>query len=271
MVDRFQRGALTFPVSDGGPPAGELVVLLHGFPQDPSTFDAVVPALHQAGLRTLAPTQRGYAAQARPQRRRDYRTEELTADLAALLDAAGVERAHLVGHDWGAAPAWALAAWQPERVSSLTVLSTPHPTAMLRSWLTSSQALKSWYMAFFQLPRVPELAVPRGLRRTLVSSGLPESYADRYLRLMADPGALTGALNWYRGIPFSARRPVPTVRVPTTYVWGRQDFALSAAAAKGTGRYVDADYRFENWDAGHWLPETRPAEVAAAILRRAGR
>jgi pimeloyl-ACP methyl ester carboxylesterase len=271
VVDEFQRDGLTFPVSDAGPATGEVVVLLHGFPQDPSAFDEVVPVLHEAGLRTLAPTQRGYAPSARPRRRRDYRTEEVTADLAALLDAAGVWRAHLVGHDWGAAPAWALAAWQPERVSSLTVLSTPHPTAMIKSWVTSSQALKSWYMAYFQLPWLPEVAVPRQLRRTLLSSGLPEHFADRYVRLMADPGALTAALNWYRGIPFSARRPVGTVRVPTTYVWGRQDFALGAAAAKATGRYIDADYRFEQWQAGHWLPETRPRQVAATVLRRTGR
>ena len=250
---------------------GEVVVLLHGFPQDPSAFDDVVPALHEAGLRTLVPTQRGYAATARPRRRRDYRTEELTLDLVALLDAAGVERAHLVGHDWGAAPAWALAARLPKRVSSLTVLSTPHPTAMIKSWMTSSQALKSWYMAYFQLPWLPEVAMAHHLRRVLLSSGLPEHFADRYVRLMADPGTLTAALNWYRGIPFSARHPIGTVRVPTTYVWGQHDVALGAAAAKATGRYVDADYRFEQWQAGHWLPETRPVQVAAAILRRTGR
>jgi pimeloyl-ACP methyl ester carboxylesterase len=271
-VDQFQRAGLTFPVRDEGPATGEVVVLLHGFPQDASAFDEVVPALHEHGLRTLVPTQRGYAATARPPRRRDYRTAELTADVAALLDAAGAARAHLVGHDWGAGPAWALAAWQPKRVASLTVLSTPHPTAMVRAWFTSRQVLQSWYMAYFQLPWLPELAMPGQLRRTLLASGLPESYADRYLRLMAEPGALTGALNWYRGIPFSVqRRLVPAVQVPTTYVWGRHDFTLGPVAAKRTARYVDADYRFEQWDAGHWLPETRPKAVAAAILRRTGR
>jgi pimeloyl-ACP methyl ester carboxylesterase len=270
VVDQFQRAGLTFPVRDEGPPTGEVVVLLHGFPQDALAFDEVVPALHERGLRTLVPTQRGYAAQARPPRRRDYRTAELTGDLLALLDAAGVGSAHLVGHDWGAAPAWALAAWQPDRVSSLTVLATPHPMAMARSWISSRQALKSWYMAFFQLPRLPELVIAGRLRDALVSSGLPERHADRYARQMTEPGALTGALNWYRGIPFSARRPVPKIRVPTTYVWGRQDFALAPAAPKRTGRYVDADYRFEEWDAGHWLPETRAEQVAAAVLQRAG-
>jgi pimeloyl-ACP methyl ester carboxylesterase len=271
VVDHFQRAGLTFPVRDDGPATGEVVVLLHGFPQDASAFDEVVPALHERGLRTLVPTQRGYAATARPRRRRDYRTAEVALDLLALVDAAGADRAHLVGHDWGAAPAWALAAWQPDRVGSLTVLATPHPMAMAKSWVSSRQALKSWYMAFFQLPWLPELVIASRLRDALVSSGLPERYADRYARQMAESGALTGALNWYRGIPFSARRPVPRIQVPTTYVWGRQDFALAPAAPKRTGQYVDADYRFEEWDAGHWLPETRPADVAAAILRRIGR
>src|SRR4051812_11036910 len=106
----FERDGLTFPVRDEGPPDGDTVVLLHGFPQDARAYDAVVPLLHERGLRTLVPTQRGYAATARPGARRAYRTEDTTADVLALLDAARVERAHIVGHDWGGAPAWAMGA-----------------------------------------------------------------------------------------------------------------------------------------------------------------
>lgn len=271
LVDQFRRGDLTFPVRDEGPPDGEAVVLLHGFPQDASAFDAVVPLLHARGLRTLAPTMRGYAASARPAARRAYATSETVADVLALLDAAGVARAHVVGHDWGSAPAWGMAAWHPDRTASVTSLSTPHPAAMATAFVTSTQGLRSWYMGFFQLPAVPELLVPRTLRKTLLDSGLPPAAADRYCRTMAEPGAVRGALNWYRGIPFSARPPVGPSKVPTTYVWGRKDFALGRSAAEATGRHVEAAYRFLELDAGHWLPETAPDEVAAAVLERVGR
>lgn len=265
-MDSFRRAGLTFPVRDDGPSDGPAVVLLHGFPQDASAFDQVVPLLQASGLRTLVPTLRGYTASARPPRRQDYATAETTADVVALLDAAGLAQAHLVGHDWGGAPAWAMGAWHPERVSSLTVLSTPHPAAMAAAFVSSTQGLRSWYMGFFQLPGVPELLVPRTLRKTLVDSGLPATYADRYCAAMAEPGAVTGALNWYRGLPYSARPPVTRSKVATAYVWGRHDFALGRAAAERTGRYVDAPYRFEELDAGHWLPETAPQEVAGIVL-----
>src|SRR5215212_1465223 len=133
----FERGALRFAVIDSGPSDAPVVILLHGFPQQPRGFKQVAERLNDAGLRTLIPSQRGYTPTARPPRRRDYRTEETTADVIALLDAAGLDRAHIVGHDWGGAQAWAAAAWYPNRVSSLTVLSTPQPAAMRKAFLIS--------------------------------------------------------------------------------------------------------------------------------------
>lgn len=270
-MDSFPRGGLRFPVVDGGPSDGPAVVLLHGFPQSGRAFDLVVPPLRAAGLRTLVPTQRGYAATARPPRRRDYAVAETAADVLALLDAAGVDRAHLVGHDWGAAPVWQLAATAPDRVLSATVLSTPHPAAMAGALARGDQALRSWYMAFFQLPLIPELVVPRTLRRTLVRTGLPAPLADEYVAALTAPDAATGALNWYRGLPFSRPAAGPS-RVPTTYVWGRHDFALGRRAAEHTGDRIapGVPYRFVGLDAGHWLPETEPDAVAAAILDQVG-
>jgi pimeloyl-ACP methyl ester carboxylesterase len=268
-VQRFGRDGLTFAVRDGGPPDGEAVVLLHGWPQDPAAFDAVVPVLHASGLRTLVPTQRGYDPQARPPGRRAYRTEETAADVVALLDAAGLAQAHVVGHDWGGGQAWALAAWHPERVTSITVLSTPHPAAMAAALVTGGQALSSWYMALFQLPVLPELLVAPTLRRSLEASGLPAEHAERYARAAQQPGALSGSLGWYRGLPFSGR--IGPVAVPTTFVWGRHDPFATRAAAEGTAAHVTGPYRFVELDAGHWLPETRPEEVAEAVLARVGR
>ena len=156
-MDNFERDGLVFPVRDSGPSEGPVAVLLHGFPQTADAYDEVVRQLTAQGVRTLVPTQRGYAASSLPRDRSGYTTAETTADVVALLDAAGVERAHLVGHDWGAAPAWGMGAWNPDRVASLTVLSTPHPAAMGAALRSSTPALRSWYMAFFQLPVIPEL------------------------------------------------------------------------------------------------------------------
>jgi pimeloyl-ACP methyl ester carboxylesterase len=273
-MDNFERSGLRFDVidqagaPDHGGPAEETVVLLHGFPQQPSAFDAVVPHLHREGLRTLVPSQRGYTSAARPRARSDYSNAETVADVVALLDAAGVDKAHLVGHDWGGFQVWGMAAWHPDRVASITVLSTPHPAAFLESVITSGQALRSWYMAFFQLPLLPETFARRSLERSLTDSRLPTASVAEYCKAMERPGALTGALNWYRGMPFSIQQRVGPITVPTTYVWGRHDFALGRAAAERTERHVQAPYQFRELNSGHWLPETEPDAVAEAILAR---
>ena len=269
-MDTFRRGDLVFDVRDAGSPDGEPVVLLHGFPQDSGAFDRLSPALHQSGLRTLAPDQRGYSPGARPAHRSDYRVRAAVEDVLALLDAAGLPSAHVVGHDWGGAVAWALAAWHPWRVRTLTVLSIPHPAAMAHAMVSSDQALRSSYMGFFQLPAVPERVLLAGggalLRRMLTQSGLPEDLAGRYVTRMQEPGALTAALNWYRAIPFAARDRVGTVRVPTLHVWGDRDVALGRAAIEASSEFVAAPYRLEVLPGGtHWLPEQEAGPVAELL------
>jgi pimeloyl-ACP methyl ester carboxylesterase len=273
-VDTYRRGELSFDVVDRGPEDGETVVLLHGFPQTAASWDRVVPALVGAGLRVLAPDQRGYSPGARPAGRRAYRLDEPTADVVALLDAAGVRRAHVVGHDWGGAVAWSLGMGHPERLASLTSLSTPHPGAMLRALVRSDQLLRSWYMAAFQLPVVPErlmaIETPAGrerMVRSLVGAGLGADHAREYAARLAEPGALTAALNWYRGIPLGPPRAPRPVTVPTLFVWGPDDPFLSRAAAEGTARRVSGPYRFaELPGAGHWLPEQHADDVADLVL-----
>jgi pimeloyl-ACP methyl ester carboxylesterase len=287
-----EREGLVLDVRDEGPLDGEVVVLLHGFPQDASAWDLVVPHLHAAGLRTLAPDQRGYSPGARPAGREAYRLREAVADTIALLDAAGAERVHLVGHDWGGGVVWAATGRHPERFSSAVVVSTPHPAAMGYAMTHGLQALRSWYIGLFQLPVVPELVVPPALGPALRASGLPADRAEHYVRRMHEPGALRAALGWYRAfgmgiarllprkldpralLPRGVEPPSPTGperarwEGPTTYVWGRHDVALGRAAAENTGRFVRGDYRFVELDGGHWLPETRPVAVADAILQR---
>jgi pimeloyl-ACP methyl ester carboxylesterase len=188
--------------------------------------------------------------------------------VVALLDTAGLAQAHLVGHDWGGRQAWGAAGWHSDRVASLTVLSTPHPAALAKSLWTSKQVLVSWYMGLFQLPALPEALARRTLTKSLIDNGLPQEFADRYAEAMAEPGALTGALDWYRGIPFSMRQPLGPIKVPTSYVWGRRDSVLSRRAVELTADYVVGPYEVVELEAGHWLPETVPDAVADAVLAR---
>lgn len=262
----LRRGHLVFDVHDAGPEDGPPVVLLHGFPEDSSSWSRVVPALHEAGLRTVALDQRGYSPGARPRPRVAYRLENLVGDVLHLIDRTGP--AHVVGHDWGGAVAWALASRSPGSVRSLIVLSTPHPAALMRSLRHSDQLLRSLYVGLFQVPALPEALLRVSLPRLLERSGLPREDALRYTARMREPGALRGGLNWYRALPLS-RESVGDVRVPTTFVWGARDVALGRWSAEETESYVRAPYRFVELDAGHWLPEVQPEEVVAAVVDRA--
>ncbi len=276
-MDSFRRDGLTFDVRDAGPQDGEPVVLLHGFPQDSSAWDRVAPGLHQHGLRTLAPDQRGYSPMARPRGRKQYTLRETVGDVVALLDAAGLDSAHVVGHDWGGIVGWGLGAWHADRVRTLTALSVPHPAAMARAMVTSDQALRSYYVGVFQLPVLPERLLLAGdgavLRRALRSGGLDDALVDHYVRRMREPGALSAALGWYRALPWGRRDRVGTVRVPTLHVWSTGDAFLGRAATEATERFVDAPYRLEVLEGvPHWIPELaadRVAELVTAHVRAA--
>jgi pimeloyl-ACP methyl ester carboxylesterase len=277
-VNEYRNGDLVFDVRDAGPAEGEVVILLHGFPQNKASWDGVVPALVEAGFRVLAPDQRGYSRRARPPGRRAYAAASLVGDVLALADAAGAERFHVVGHDWGAAVAWYCAMWHPDRLRTVTSLATPHPAAFRRALLTSTQLLKSWYFLMFQLPRLPERMVsssfgrPR-FRQALVSSGLPDDKVDEYLVQFDEPGAATSILNWYRAAAFTPpSEQSQVVTIPTLYVYGARDVALGRRAADLTGDYVDAEYRYDVLeDASHWMPEEAPDVVSKLILDRIGR
>jgi pimeloyl-ACP methyl ester carboxylesterase len=269
-VDTFRRDGLTFDVRDGGPPDGNAVVLLHGFPQDSTAWRSVEPLLHRNGLRTLSLDQRGYSPGARPPGRSAYRLSETVADVLAMLDAAGLDGAHVVGHDWGAAVGWAIAGWHPDLVRSVTAISVPHPGAMAKALVTSDQALRSYYMALFQLPMLPERLILANeaapLRRMLSRGGLPDAAVERYVRRMREPGALTAALGWYRAMPWSARQRVGKIRVPTLHIWSTGDAFLGRAGTEDTARFVDAPYRLEVLQGvSHWIPELAPDVVADLV------
>ena len=272
-MDQYRRGELVFDVIDERQADGPVIVLLHGFPQFNTTWEAVIPRLTAAGYRCLAPNQRGFSPGARPPRRRDYRMEELVEDVRALIDASGAERVHLVGYDFASTVAWASAVEMPERLASLVTISVPHPAAFLKALATSRQAFASRYMYFFQLPRIPErvLLSRRGthtvLSKMLQSDKQTPEAADRDARAMSEPGVLTSTLNWYRAIPLSdIRRVRRKITVPTMFVWSDGDTALLEKGARDCGRYVSGEYRFEVLHGSHWLLDEQPDEVATLLL-----
>lgn len=276
-MDQYHRGDLVFDVVDAGPRDGPVVVLLHGFPQRNSSWDAIIARLTAEGFRCLAPNQRGYSPGARPPRRRDYRMPELVDDVIALIDASGADRVHLVGHDWGAGVAWSMAAAAPAHLATVSALSVPHPIAFLRAMPRSRQGLASWYMYVNQLPRLPERLMlgrdraGKPMIKTLQRSGQSRAAAERDARAMAEPGALTAALNWYRAMPLSlslakSRAAGRKITVPTLYVWSDRDIAITAKPAHDSANYVAGPYRFETLaGASHWLPEEK-ADVVADLL-----
>jgi pimeloyl-ACP methyl ester carboxylesterase len=275
-MELYEAGGFRFDVSDSGPSEGDVVILLHGFPESRRAWEGVSPQLAEAGYRVLAPDQRGYSPGARPRARSAYRQRLLCDDVLALADAAGAERFHVVGHDWGGAVAWSLATFHPERVVTMTSLATPHPRAMVTAMYKGTQLFRSWYMLAFQLPFLPEqLIAGRGqkrFRQQLVQTGLPAEDADLYLSHLAEQGAATGALNWYRAMPFETPWKMSPVSVPVLYVYAGNDAALGRKAADLTEGFVQGDYRFEVLrDASHWLPEERPAEIARLVLDHVGR
>ena len=263
------RGKFSFETHESGPADGELVLLLHGFPQHEDSWDQVVPLLNAAGYRTVTFNQRGYTPGAMPSRRRDYVIPELTADAAAVIDAYG-GRAHVVGHDWGAIVAWFLATDHSDKVAALTIVSVPHPRAFLASMGTSRQILSSWYMAFFQLPWLPEQVLRRRWNWFMVGyTGQSEQAAKRDLAAFDHEGDLTGALNWYRALPLINlwKRSDMRVQQPTLFVWSDKDVALKRKGAVNTGRYVDGPYTFEILEGiSHWIPEDAPKEFADLLV-----
>jgi pimeloyl-ACP methyl ester carboxylesterase len=259
---------LSFDVYEGGPSGGEPVLLLHGFPQDHREFDLLLPRLHEAGLRTYAMDQRGYSPGARPEGVSAYRITEPLADAVAVLDALGLDAAHVIGHDWGAQVGWMLAALHPGRVRTLTAISVPHPKAVrLAMRVRPSQRARFAYFALFRSPIAERVLLGGGLRAMLRPI---RDRAHLYVDAMREePGRLTGALNWYRGLAGNQLAGVGVVTVPTTFVWPERDGVVGRTAALRTRDWVEADYQFVVLrGTSHWAPEQAPDAVADAALGR---
>lgn len=258
-------------VVEAGPADGPLVVLLHGFPEFWYGWRRQVGPFARAGWRVWAPDQRGYGRSDAPPEVAAYDVDRLADDVLALLDAAGAERAHVVGHDWGALVAWWLAMRDPDRIERLAVLNVPHPLAYRELVVRSpSQLARSWYVAFFQLPALPERALRRFGARSLRLSSAPGTFTDadlaRYRTAWARPGAARGMISWYRAAARRAGRPhpgSPEVRPPTLVLWGEADLALDVRLAERSLAYCRDGRLVRFPGVSHWVQH----EAADAVNR----
>jgi pimeloyl-ACP methyl ester carboxylesterase len=264
-------------VAEAGPADGPLVVLLHGFPETWAGWRAQIGPLAEAGFRVVAPDQRGYGESDKPKGVAAYGADRLAADVAALIAAAGAERASVVGHDWGGIVAFWVALRHPERVDRLAILNAPHP-AVFWPYLRRHprQWLRSAYVALFQLPGLPEWLLGRdgarpladALRRNSRPGAFPDALLDEYRRAWSAPGALTAMLNWYRAVfryP-SPAPPSPRIGVPTLILWGARDAALGAGIADANLALCD-DGRLDLFpDATHWIAHEEPDAVNRRLI-----
>lgn len=261
----------------------ELVVLLHGFPEFWYSWRNQLSALGKR-YHAVAPDMRGYNLSDKPPRVEDYRIDLLVEDVIGLIHRLGASKAAVVGHDWGGGVAWAVAHKYPEHVSKLAVFQVP-PAAAWRANITFRQWRRSWYMFFFQLPRLPEWSIRRnnfaGLERvfkdTVVRKGcFSDGDIELYKEAMRQPGALTASINYYRAnlrrVMFRRRdennvKRDGRIRVPTLFIFGEQDFAIIPETVRGVGNYVAAPYREVRIpDSGHWVQNEAVAEVNSVLI-----
>lgn len=262
---------LDIHVAAAGPTDAPLVILLHGFPEFSFGWRHQLPALADAGWRVVAPDQRGYGRSSKPKGVRSYALDRLAGDVIALAEALGHRRFAVVGHDWGGIVAWHLASRHPEHVARLAILNAPHlgvvPAHALRHPM---QMLRSSYVAFFQLPVVPELALAADDHRLLVlaleGSSRPGAFTreeiEIYREAWRQEGALTAMLNWYRAIPLDASaRSDRRIDAPVLVVWGDADTALESSLAEASARLCASAVVRHLPSATHWLHHEEVDEV----------
>ncbi len=262
-----EANGLRFEVLEEGS-GDRLALCLHGFPEHAVSWRHQMPVLAALGYRVWAVNQRGYGRSSRPARIADYTMAALVDDVAALIDASGARRVVLVGHDWGAMVAWHFAAARVRPLERLVIMNVPHPLcfrAALRRW---RQARRSWYIALFQLPRLPErlLSANGGaaVRRMFAGLVLPPEVMAVYAAQIAEPGAATAMLNWYRAARLRGARRVDASRVievPTLLVWGEDDVALDLICLEGTERYVRDLTLRRLPGVSHWVQQDAPQAV----------
>ncbi|MFC3070150.1 alpha/beta fold hydrolase [Phenylobacterium soli] len=269
-----EANGFRFAVDEAGK-GDHLALCLHGFPESRFSWRFQLPLLADLGYRAWAPDLRGYGeTEPKPQEIESYRIERLMEDVAALIDASGARKVTLIGHDWGAGLAWTFAANQVRPLERLVIMNVPHPAVFAQHLRRSPrQMARSWYMMFFQLPRIPEWLNTRNdaavIRRAfhgmaVDKSRFPKDVLDRYAADAQRPGAMTGMVNWYRAAarsPGKMAGPWPMIEAPTLIVWGEADAALGVELLDGTEAHV-RDLTIRRLpNVSHWVQQEAPEAV----------
>ena len=257
MNQLIEANGLQFYVRDEG--SGTPVILLHGFPDTGDLWRNQVPALVNSGFRTIVPDMRGRGRSGKPQDVSEYRLSAMVRDVTGILDVLGIQRAHVIGHDWGAPVAWLVAALAPDRVDRLVAISVGAPGTGAKPTLEELQ--KGWYRLLFLFDGVAEELVQRDdwyLLR-LFLGGAKDT--DAYVKILSEPGALTPGLNWYRAnLPVQAilgrtgGLQLPMVKADTLGIWSSGDLYLTEEAMMRSVQRVQGSWRYERFEGSHWVP-----------------
>ena len=265
---RIEGDGVELAVLDEG--EGPAVLLIHGFPDSSHLWRNQVPALVGAGFRVVVPDLRGFGESDRPTAVDDYGVMHSVADMLAILEALGVERTHVMGHDYGAVVAWLLAITAPERVERLVAISVGHPNVFRERSI--AQREKSWYMLLFQFEGLAEELLARDDWKLFREFSRGDGDLDRHLADLSRPGALTAALNWYRANSdprreLSPRPPLPRVTAPTLGIWSTGDNYLLEELMLRSEEHVTGPWRYERIEgASHWLQLDAPERVNELLL-----
>jgi pimeloyl-ACP methyl ester carboxylesterase len=274
-------GGIRFEVHTCGDNGSDkLALLLHGFPEHAISWRHQLPMLARLGYRVWAPNQRGYGRTVRPPLVSDYAIDKLVADVGALIDASGAKHVTLFGHDWGGAVAWAATLTRVRPIERLVVMNIPHPRrfaeVLASSW---RQRARSWYVLFFQIPRLPEWLLGRRraqlvadafLRAATNPGAFPEDVLEIYRENALQPGALTAMVNWYRAAARGRRELRErfagdgVLDTPTLMIWGENDVALGKELSYGTDKLV-ANFTLRYLPASHWVQQDAPQDVNAIV------
>ncbi|MBC7882777.1 MAG: alpha/beta hydrolase [Anaerolineae bacterium] len=277
MQDIYLRAnGIQFHLVEEGDKEKPLLLFLHGFPEYWYSWRHQIPVMAQ-NFYTVAPDLRGYNLTDKPTAGYDLNT--LVDDIFALMKALEKETVTLVAHDWGGAIAWAFAYRYPQCLDKLVVLNCPHPARLAEELRGNpQQLLMSWYFFFFQLPWLPETLIraddyafiEKAFRAPQIRPGT-FSYEDivKYKQAIAQPGALTAAINYYRNAlnlgqldSLSDRYSGSKIKSPTMLIWGVEDFALSLALTRNMKRFFDGEFRLELIaECSHWTQQEAPEEV----------
>lgn|SRR5215471_5931893 len=268
---------LRFEVTTAGT-GDKLAVLLHGFPECAYSWRYQIPLLVRLGYRVWAPNLRGYGKSDKPEGISEYSLDKLEQDVADLIDVSGAKSVLLCGHDWGAMIAWQFAMHRLRPIERLVIMNVPHPACFFERGRTLRQLRKSWYIAFFQIPWLPEFLlsrhnyepIARAFKQMAVDkTRFPDEVLDVFRKNASEPGALTAMLNYYRAAGRSVlihrQRDFPRIDVPTLMIWGERDTALGKELTYGTDQYVsDLTVRYLA-DVSHWVQQEAPETVNAML------